>query len=261
MKLQVALTAAGYDLSEPDSQYGPQTTAVVRSFQADQGLLPTGETNEALFNLAISEAAKAPACNLESVSAVAKPLRGGFSWLPGVDCAPGWAIATDGAEDINGADYRLFRVRGSQWQEVNSSGGRTPYATYSLPNGTALSRQRFNQLFGAADWPGRAASADQVAKAIMITSQDVGTGPEANEIAAVWLDGPGQNAFDRWFNDLDGELVGWGKGGVLGRCQLVANATFFAGPHWECSYTEINTARWIIAIDQQLSQATMNRVH
>ena len=57
MKLQVALTAAGYDLSTPDGSYGPQTSAAVRSFQADQGLSPTGDVDETLFNLALSEAA------------------------------------------------------------------------------------------------------------------------------------------------------------------------------------------------------------
>ena len=253
MQLQVALTAAGYDLSTPDGSYGPQTSAAVRSFQADQGLSPTGEVDETLFNLALSEAAKAPACTPATIRAAIGQLPNGTHWDDSKPrCAPGWALAQapedDGGDSIlRPARDFLMRVRGDHWAiEVSNRIGE--YATPSFVTGSALSPLRFSELFGGKGWPGHVTSAAEVVRYLMVEAPDQGTG-SLNELAAsVWLDSAGMGVWMDWQIYGDGSLVSCVS-------EPAANAYFSRG-HWECIW-QSEIATYVISINKALTTATM----
>ena len=258
MKLQVALTAAGYDLSTPDGSYGPQTSAAVRSFQADQGLSPTGEVDETLFNLALSEAAKAPACTPATIRAAIGQLPNGTHWDDSKPrCAPGWALAEapedDGGDSIlRPARDFLMRVRGDHWAiEVSNRIGE--YATPSFATGSALSPLRFSELFGGKGWPGHVTSAAEVVRYLMVEAPDQGTGSLDQLAASVWLDSAGMDVWGTWW--LDDGL------GSLVSCvsEPAANAYFSRG-HWECIW-QSEIATYVISINKALATATMAIQH
>ena len=255
MKLQVALTAAGYDLSTPDGSYGPQTSAAVRSFQADQGLSPTGEVDETLFNLALSEAAKAPACTPATIRAAVGQLPNGTHWddsRSAPRCASGWAIAKapeddEGAIGLQPARGFLMRVRGDHWA-IEVSNWIVDYSTPSFATGSALSPLRFSELFGGKGWPGHVSSAAEVVRYLMVEAPDQGIN-ELNELAAsVWLDSAGMDIWKDWQIYGDGSLVSCVS-------EPAANVYFSRG-HWECIW-QSEIATYVISINKVLTTATM----
>ena len=253
MKLQVALTAAGYDLSTPDGSYGPQTSAAVRSFQADQGLSPTGEVDETLFNLALSEAAKAPACTPATIRAAIGQLPNGTHWDDSKPrCAPGWALVevpTDEGPPF--ARGFLMRVRGDHWAiEVSN------WINYFEPGfaaGSALSPLRFSELFGSNGWPGHVSSAADVVHFLMANVWDTGTISLPENPPTVWLDSAGMDVWDHFQMDD-------GLGSLVSCVSEPAANVYFSRGHWECIW-QSEIATYVISINKVLTTATMAIQH
>lgn len=251
LTLQQALTTAGYDLGEPDGQYGQQTANAVMSFQADQGMVETGETDEKLLDLAASEAAKAPPCDPTLLAAAQGGLPQYWEWSTEVDCALGWAVRSSYLPDTAAGEHYLFRVRGDRWQVARSSTGRA--VTTALAQGTAISESRFADLFGWPGWPGRVSSADGVAQFIWDGAiANSGTLPEAWEYVQMWLDAEGFDAWSTWLYDFDGS----GGDGVIEPC-IVNPVGYFEGQEWTCRWVGADGTVMVLVVNNQLTRATV----
>jgi len=244
--LQQALADSGYDVGPVDGKFGAVTELAVRGFQADSRLEPTGSVDQTQYQRAIDLAAAAPPCD----EALLRPASSyaASEWNDPV-CVTGWAVRTAFPEGAVGTAY-LFRVRGNTWQEVNEI-AIDLWATPLLAEGTPLSVTSFSWMFGEPGWPGRASTADEVAKFLFTDIYDEApSGRFFYELTAMWLDDDGASTWSDHFM-VDGDRVAKiepCKQSTVGR---------MSGTHWVCEVTLDRGGRLHLEVANDLLKATL----
>jgi hypothetical protein len=145
-------------------------------------------------------------------------------------CAPGWALGSRYLSGTEGKDNYLqdlflFRVRGDQWQLVETlERVRTVTNEISKVPQSPLTWYTFAQLFGEKGWPGNVnyLRADEVPRFVFKDVFNMGLSPEAiNDVVSMWFtnadgitDGSSVDNYRSWRYDSND-----GASGTLRACQ------------------------------------------